>query len=155
MNKVDGVIYSDLAMHAAAEAFSIRHVFGFGTELPEGMASLDDVLAREPGATRSVIQDGRKATIISFDVTGDGFRAVPRTHLSVIAGALALSLESDVPQGATIMSAFAPSSFAGIVSSLAAWLLTGGTLSLHHPFDNEVLEEQLAEQGCDTLVAPA
>ena len=29
-------------------AFSIRHVCGFGTDLPEGMASLDDVLARRP-----------------------------------------------------------------------------------------------------------
>ena len=73
--------------------------------------------------------------MVSFDVTADGFRAVPRTHLSVIAGGLALSLESDVPQGATILSAFAPSSFAGIASSLAIWLLTGGTLVLHHPFD--------------------
>ena len=41
-SKVDGVIYADLAMNAAAEAFSIRHVCGFGTDLPEGMASLDD-----------------------------------------------------------------------------------------------------------------
>src|SRR3954471_20833963 len=40
-SKVDGIVYSDLAMNAAAEAFSIRHVCGFGTDLPEGMASLD------------------------------------------------------------------------------------------------------------------
>ncbi|MFX9108698.1 hypothetical protein ABTN44_19225, partial [Acinetobacter baumannii] len=77
------------------------------------------------------------------------------THLGVIAGGLALSLESDVPQGATIMSAFAPCSFAGIASSLAMWLLTGGTLALHHPFDSEVLERQFNEASCDTLVAPA
>src|SRR5439155_20920327 len=30
-SKIDGVIYSDLAMNAAAEAFSIRHVCGFGS----------------------------------------------------------------------------------------------------------------------------
>jgi hypothetical protein len=155
MDKIDGVIHSDIAMNAAAEVFSIRHVCGFGGPLPEGMAALDEAIAREAQPSRSTIQDGRKAAIISFDVTTDGFRAVPRPHLSLIAGGLAVSMEAGVPQGASIMSAFAPSSFAGIVSSLAAWLLTGGTLSLHHPFDNEVLEEQLAEQGCDTLVAPA
>jgi hypothetical protein len=155
MSKVDGVIYADLAMHAAAEAFSIRNVFGFGGELPEGMASLDEVLAREPGATRSVIQDGRKAAMISFDVTAEGFRPVPRPHFSLIAAGLAISLESDVEQGATIMSAFTPMSFAGLASSLAVWLLSGGTLALHHPFDNEVLEQQINEHHCDVLVAPA
>src|SRR6202021_1060042 len=103
---------------AAAEAFSIRHVCGFGEDLPEGMASLDLAVERPSFTTRAVVQDGRKAAIISFDVTADGFRPVPRTHLSLIAGGLALSLESDVPQGTTLMSAFTPSSLAGLTSSL-------------------------------------
>jgi len=154
-SKIDGVIYSDLAMNAAAEAFSIRHVCGFGNDLPEGMASLDQAMARPSNIVRSIIQDGRKAAIISFDVTSEGFRAVPRTHLSVIAGGLALSLESDVSQPSTLMSAFAPSSFAGLASSLAIWLLSGGTLALHHPFDGDMLERQIRDHGCDTLVAPA
>jgi hypothetical protein len=154
-SRIDGIIYSDLAMHAAAEAFSIRHVCGFGSDLPEGMASLDQAMARPSNTARGIIQDGRKAAIISFDVTSEGFRAVPRTHLSVIAGGLALSLESDVQQGAKMMSAFAPSSFAGLASSLAVWLLSGGTLALHHPFDGDIFEQQIREHDCDTLVAPA
>ena len=154
-SRIDGVVHADLAMNAAAEAFSIRHVCGFGGDLPEGMASLDLALAREPGAGRSIIQDGRKAAIISFDVTPQGFRAVPRTHLGLIAGGLAMSLESDVAQGTTVMSAFAPSSFAGLATSLVTWLLSGGTLVLHHPFDSDVLEQQIREHRCDTLIAPA
>jgi hypothetical protein len=154
-SKVDGISHADLAMNAAAEAFSIRHVFGFGSDLPEGMDSLDLAIKRPSSTVRGVIQDGRKAALISFDVTGDGFRVVPRTHLSLIAGGLALSLESDVEQGATIMGAFAPSSFAGLASSMVVWLLSGGTLALHHPFDADVLEQQIDELGCDTLIAPA
>jgi hypothetical protein len=157
--KIDGVDHADLAMNAAVEAFSIRHVCGFGNDLPEGMASLDVVLdsaaGGETATTRAVIQDGRKAAIISFDVTVDGFRAVPRTHLNLIAGGLGLFLESDVPRGATVMSAFAPSSFAGLASSLLIWLLSGGTLALHHPFDGDVLAQQINDDGCDTLIAPA
>ncbi|HTF77726.1 MAG TPA: class I adenylate-forming enzyme family protein, partial [Bradyrhizobium sp.] len=118
MGRVDGVVHADLAMNAAAESFSIRHVCGFGDDLPEGMASLDLALAGESGTARTVTQDGRRAAIISFDVTADGFRAVPRTHLNLIAGGLALFLEGGVPQGARMMSAFAPSSFAGVTSSL-------------------------------------
>src|ERR1700744_3572046 len=78
MSKVDGVAHSDLAMNAAAEAFSIRHVCGFGGDLPEGMASLDQGLATPSETTRDVRQDGRRVAMISFDVTADGLRAVPR-----------------------------------------------------------------------------
>src|ERR1700728_412089 len=153
--KIDGVSHADLAMNAAAEAFSIRHVCGFGEDLPEGMASLDLALKNGSSSERPVVQDGRKAALISFDVTTDGLRAVPRTHLNLIAGGLAVFLESRLPQGARLMSAFAPSSFAGLTSSLLLWLLSGGTLALHHPFDGDVLEQQINDNGCDTLVAPA
>ena len=154
-SKVDGIDYADLAMNAAAEAFSIRHVCGFGADLPEGMASLDNAILRESQTARAVIQDGRKAALISFDVTSEGFRPVPRAHFSLIAGGLSMSLESDVPQGATILSAFAPMSFAGLAASLVVWLLSSGTLVLHHPFDEDVLEQQINDQACDTLIAPA
>jgi hypothetical protein len=154
MSRIDGVSHADLAMNAAVEAFSIRHVCGFGSDLPEGMACLDDVMANAPAVAPSATQDGHRAAIISFDVTTEGFRAVPRTHLHLIAGGLAVFLESGVPQGATILSAFAPSSFAGLTSSLVIWLLSGGALILHHPFDAEVLEQQIG-QACDVLVAPA
>src|SRR5207253_1205427 len=55
-SRVDGVGYADLAMNAAAEAFSIRHVCGFGNDLPDGMASLDRALANPSSTTRTVIQ---------------------------------------------------------------------------------------------------
>jgi hypothetical protein len=154
-SKIDGVAHGDLAMNAAVEAFSIRHVCGFGDDLPEGMVSLDRVLSDESATTRTVTQDGRRAAMISFDVTADGFCAVPRTHLNLIAGGLAVFLESNVPQGSTMMSAFAPSSFAGLTSSLLIWLLSGGTLALHHPFDGDALEQQINHDSCDTLIAPA
>ena len=154
-SKIDGVNHADLAMNAAAEAFSIRHVCGFGDDLPEGMASLDLALTSGSATTRAVTLDGRRAALISFDVTIDGFRAVPRTHLNLIAGGLAVFLESRMSQGANVMSAFTPSSFAGLTSSLLVWLLSGGTLALHHPFDGDVLERQINDDCCDTLVAPA
>jgi hypothetical protein len=153
--RIDGVVHADLAMNAAAEAFSIRHVCGFGHDLPEGMASLDHAMSSESTTSRAVTQDGRRAAIISFDVTAEGFRAVPRTHLNLIAGGLALSLESDLPQGANVMSAFAPCSFGGLTASLVVWLLSGGTLALHHPFDADLLEQQIQEDSCDVLIAPA
>ena len=57
--KIDGVSHADIAMNAAAECFSIRHVCGFGDDLPEGMASLDRALAR-----RILILDGAMGTMV-------------------------------------------------------------------------------------------
>jgi AMP-binding enzyme len=154
-SRIDGISHADLAMNAAAEAFSIRHVCGFGSDLPEGMVSLDAVMADAPATAPPLTQDARRAAIVSFDVTSDGFRAVARTHLSVIAGGLVAFLESGVPQGATILSTLGPASFANLASALVPWLLSGGALVLHHPFDGEVLERQVNEQACNVLVAPA
>ena len=52
-SKIDGVSHADLAMNAAAEAFSIRHVCGFGDDLPEGMASLDQASGASDATTRA------------------------------------------------------------------------------------------------------
>jgi acyl-CoA synthetase (AMP-forming)/AMP-acid ligase II len=128
MSRIDGVVHADLAMNAAAEAFSIRHVCGFGDDLPEGMASLDRAVRGESATSRSVTQDGRRAAVITFDMTAEGFRPVPRVHFNLIAAGLALFLESGTPLGSTVISAFLPSSFAGLISSLVVWLLSGGTL---------------------------
>ena len=153
---IDGVDHADLAMNAAVEAFSIRYVGGFGDHLPDGMISLDEVMA-EPrvAGPPPAPQDARRAAIISFDVTSGGLRVVPRTHLNLIAAGLAIFLESGLPQGAPVMSAFVPSSFAGIAAGPVTWLLTGGALALHHPFDAEALESQLAAERCAALIAPA
>lgn len=154
-SRIDGVSHADLAMNSAAEAFSIRHVCGFGQDMPEGMASLDAVMEAGSTAPRPATQDARRAAIISFDVTSGGFCAVARTHLGLIAGGLVPFLESGLPQGATILSAQSPSSFASMASALLPWLLSGGALVLHHPFDGDVLQRQVNDFGCDALVAPA
>lgn len=152
---IDGVSHADLAMNAAVEAFSIRHVCGFGDNLPDGMISLDEVIARGERLTFAAPPDARNAALISFDVTPYGMVAVPRTHLNLIAGGLAIFLESGMPQGARMMTTQTLSSFAGMASSLVCWLLSGGSLALHHPFDGDVLETQIADLQCDTLVVPS
>lgn len=151
---IDGVDHADLAMNAAVEAFSIRCVFGFGRDLPEGMIPLD-IHAAPDGAAPLPLPDARRTALISFDVTPEGPRAIPRSHFHLTAGGIAIFLEAGVSPGGTLVSAMHPSSFAGLSSSLVTWLLSGGTLALHHPFDADLLCQQLAEESCTTLIAPA
>ena len=155
VGRIEIVDHGELALHAAVEAFSIRHVFGFGKNLPEGMAPLEIVTSGMNGWLPPAPPDARKPAIISFDVTPEGFRAIPRNHLQLISGGIAIFLEAGLPQGARLLSSIAPCSFAGFVSSVVAWLLSGGSLALHHPADLQVLESQIVDEHHDTLIAPA
>ena len=154
-SRIDGVSHADIAMQAAAEVFSIRHVGAFGDALPEGMVSLDRVLTERSEPLRFPDPDPRRAALITFDVTAEGLRAVPRSEAQTIAGGLAVVLDIDIRQGARIASAVVPASFAGICASLIAALVSGGTLVLHHPFDLDALLAQIDDAHSDVLFAPA
>ena len=154
-SQIDGISHADLIMNAAAESFSIRHVCGFGHNLPEGMVSLDDVLTADFTSPMPAIQDSRRVAIISFDATPDGFRAVPRTHLNLISGGLSVFLEAGFTLNASILSAHLPTTFGGLAASLVTWLLSAGTLVLHHPFDEALLQRQIQTNKCDVLIAPS
>ena len=44
--------------------------------------------------------------------------------------------------------------FGGLAVSVVPWLLCGGTLVLHQPFDASVFAEQCAANRCDTVIVP-
>jgi hypothetical protein len=155
MSRIDGVDHADLAMNAAAEAFSVRQVFSFGDNTPEGSVPLDYITFDEDRTPHLPDRGAERTSLITFDVLPDGLRAVPRTQAQVIAGGLAVMLDADIPAGTRIMSATMPSSFAGICASMVTWLLSGGRLALHHPFETDVLLSQIAHDRCALLVAPA
>ena len=153
--KIDGVNHAEIAMQAAAEVFSIRHVAAFGDRLPEGPTPLDNVLVENREPALFPAPDPRRAALITFDVTSEGIRAVPRSGAQTIAGGLAIVLEGGIKQGARISSAILPASFVGLCTSLIASLVSGGALNLHHPFDLNALLAQISDGHCDTLIAPA
>ena len=153
--RIDGIDHAEIAMNAAAEAFSIRHVGVFGNDVPEGIAALDDI-AFGPNQLRTIAErDPRRANVITFDFTPEGLRVVPRTQMQVIAGGLAIFLETTVLPGTRMLSGVMPSSFAGLCASTVTWLLSGGSLGLHHPFDGETLLSQVVRDRIELLVAPA
>jgi hypothetical protein len=154
-SRIDGIDHAEIAMNAAAEAFSIRHVCAFGSDVPEGIASLDDIVFG-PNQLRTIAErDPRRANVITFDFTPQGLRVVPRTQMQVIAGGLAIFLETSVSPGIRMLSGVMPSSFAGICASTVTWLLSGGSLAFHHPFDGETLLGQVVRERTELLIAPA
>ena len=148
---------SEIAMQVAAELFPIRHICGFGRDLPDGVVPLDDVFNPAPTEFyQPSVRPGSAAAhvaAITFDVTGDGLVPVARSQNELIAGGLAVFREAGIAVNATILSTIPAASFAGIALTLMPWLLAGGTLALHHGFDPAVFAEQSrAHEPCSVVL---
>jgi hypothetical protein len=152
--------YSQCGMRIASEVFSIRYVCAFGQNLPDGVVPFDDLFRVErldpipPPDRERQNNPTAHVALITFDTGPEGIVPVARNHVEMLAGGLGVALEGGVGQDARILSTMAPSSFAGISLTLMPWLLSGGTLSLHHPFDAEVLAQQRRDEKCKTLIVP-
>jgi AMP-binding enzyme len=152
--------HAALAMTIAADVFSIRYVCGFGDSLPDGVVSFSDVFTSEspdPTASENGRSRGNAAAhiaAITFDAGEGGVVPVARSHAELLAGGLAVLLESGMAQDAVIQSAINPASFSGMSLTLVPWLLCGGTLVLHHPFDAPTLARQMREENSAALILP-
>ena len=158
--RVGAFNHCQFAMRVAAEVFSIRYVCGFGPNLPDGIVSLDDLFTAEKLDPIPVLGRERQlnaashVAVVTFDVGAGGLVPVARNHPELLAGGLGVLLEGRLAQESTMLSTIAPSSFAGISMTLLPWLLSGGALVLHQPFDADVLASQIREDRCATLVLP-
>jgi len=150
--------HSEIAMQVAAELFPIRFICGFGRDLPDGVVPLDDVFDHSSlEFFQPSVRPGQAAAhvaVITFDVTSDGLVPVERSHAELIAGGLAAFLEDGLAEDATILSTIPLGSFAGIALTIVPWLLSSGTLALHHGFDPAVFAEQYRAHDMLTVVLP-
>jgi hypothetical protein len=157
--RAGGVAHADIAMHTAAALFPIRHVFGFGLDLPDGVASLDDVLA-SGGADLSatpVRPDAAAAHVaaITFGVDARGATPMARNHIELISGGLAIVLEGGIESDARLLSTVPIGSFAGLALTLMPWLLSGATLHLHHGFEPLTFGAQRDATDFDAMTLPS
>jgi len=154
--RVGGCDHCELAMQAAAEVFSIRHVCGFGAPR-DGLLSLSDLFAAERLDTLPPTERANPAAHLALITWQDGAHGplpVARSHAELIAGGVAVLLEGRIAPNATILATSPLSSFSGLALGVLPWLLSGGTLVLHQPFDPATFATQCAEHGCDNVIVP-
>jgi hypothetical protein len=156
--RIGSVDHCDIAITVATELFQIRHVCGFGADLPDGVVGFDDLYDADhmdlsPPVERPT-NPGAHVAVVTFDVAADGLVPVARSHFELIAAGVGVVLESRLEQDATIMGALTLPSLAGLSMTLMPWLLSGGTLTLHHPFDAEAFARQCRSDRCGTIVVP-
>jgi len=156
--RIGGVDHRELAMTIAAEVFHLRQVCAFGRDL-DGIIGLDDLYdggtpAPLPAIDRP-INPAAHVAVITWDASADGVVPVARSHFELLAAGAAIALESRIEQEAVVVTPLTLSSLAGLALAVPPWLLTGGTLALHHPFDDEVFMRQCRTERCNMVVAPA
>jgi hypothetical protein len=152
--RIGAVEHAHIALAVAVEVTSIRYLCGFGPALPDGFVPLDDVFdADAPIGNAHATSSPCPVAVITFDAARD---PVPfaRSHIELFAGGLAVMMEARLQRRAAILSTILAGSFAGLATAVVPWLLTGGALTLHHPFNPERLADQLESDAVDTVVIP-
>jgi hypothetical protein len=157
--RIGSVSHADIAMQTAVDLFPIRHVCGFGCDLPDGIVPLDDIFTSTdnefPPATTRLGAAAAHVAAVTFGLDGNGLVPVARSHIELVAGGLETFLETDAGSDTPLLSTIPIGSFAGIALTMLPWLLSGGALHLHHGFDPDAFAAQCRELSDGTLMLPA
>lgn len=154
---LEGTDHAMIMREVAAETLSVRHVFAFGADVPDGVYGLDE---SAPGSvpyegTVSPPRPGNPAdhvALITFDASVAPPRPVARSHNHLLASATMVVLAARLGHDATLATTMAPSSLPALASGLAAWLLSGSRLMILSPAD--VMEQRGNFTDATHLVLP-
>lgn len=144
---------------------SIERVWALGQALPDGVEALQAAWAARPAWDAAQLRAHMQAIgLTAHDVltvcwtsgTEAQPKGVPRNHNEWLIVGQSVSDAGDLQPGAHLLIPFPFVNMAGISTSLMAWLLCGGCLHQHHPFDLEVFIAQMRAQPMDySVAAPA
>ena len=158
--RIGAVDHYDLAMHIAAEIFRSAMCAASAATRPTGLSRSTTCSRRTSSIRFHRSKASAPATRARTSRSSPGTwrptascrsRAATR---ELIAGGLALLLEGRLAQDAVLLSTLTTSSFAGLAIAMVPWLLVGGTLALHQPFDPDTFLAQRQTLRCDTVIVP-
>jgi mycobactin salicyl-AMP ligase len=147
---------AEMLRDVAATRRSVRIVLGYGLSLPEGVLSLDNVIgAGRPSSEEFPARTPAGPSLITFTARANA-PLVPllRHEKEVLAqGAMAV-LALSLLRSDTILNAYPPTGPIGLALGFAPWLIGGGTLVQHDPFDSGTFVEQLYDSGATVTALP-
>jgi hypothetical protein len=152
--RVGATDHAHLAMRVAADTLAIRHLCTFGRDVPDGAVGLDDIFTwrTQPSEAAEAGRSAGSLAVTTFALGSAGIMPVVRSHTELIAGGLAVVIATRLNAKATILGALLTASFAGLATVILPWLICGGTLMLHQPFDAEGLAAQA--NHCHLVIVP-
>lgn len=132
-----------------------------GDDLPDGVVALDPLLL-EPKDTAALRAELDVHPVNANDIftvcwtsgTEADPKGVPRSHNHWIAPAWAPIDGARLPRGCTVLCPFPMVNLSGIGAMMTVWILTGGKMALHHPFNLPLYLQQIAVERAEFPVAP-
>lgn len=167
------IVATRVGQHACAEHWlshkdqlaGLSQVWALGTEVPAGALDLRAALAAtSPWDSARLRAHMRDIALTAHDVlticwtsgTEARSKGVPRNHNEWLIIGQSVIDAGQLARGTQMVIPFPFVNMAGVSTSLMAWLMTGGALHQHHPFDLDVFIQQLRENPIDySVAAPA
>ncbi|MEZ5957040.1 MAG: class I adenylate-forming enzyme family protein [Hyphomonadaceae bacterium] len=140
----------------------LQHVFVLGDAV-EGATQIEPLLNRVKQSELAAAQRAEQEANISADdilticwTSGTEARpkGVPRSHNEWIIMGEGVVHAGDMEDGDHLLNPFPMVNMAGISTSFVSWLLVGGKLVQHQPFDLQVFLKQIRDEKIDYTVAP-
>ncbi|WP_426040447.1 class I adenylate-forming enzyme family protein [Brevundimonas sp. TWP2-3-4b1] len=142
---------------------TLKTVFVLGETCPAGALDLeplmDGVTGKQHRAAQKAARDARITADDIFTIcwtsgTEAQPKGVPRSHNEWIIMGAGVIDAADLEPGARLLNPFPMVNMAGISTAFVGWLLLGGVLIQHQPFDLPILLRQIREERIDYTVAP-
>ncbi len=155
--------HAEMMLAVQTGAAALNTVLVVGGHAPDGSIDLD---ARAAGLDEAEIEAGRAAaraanicaddivTICWTSGTEAEPKGVPRSHNEWIIMGAGVTDAADLQPGAVLLNPFPMVNMAGISTSFVSWLLLGGVLVQHQPFDLQIFLQQVRDEKIDYTVAP-
>ena len=155
--------HAQMMLAVQTGAAALNTVLVVGGHAPDGTIDLD---ARAAGLDEVEIEAGRAAahaanicaddivTICWTSGTEAEPKGVPRSHNEWIIMGAGVTDAADLKPGAVLLNPFPMVNMAGISTSFVSWLLLGGVLVQHQPFDLQIFLQQVRDEKIDYTVAP-
>ncbi|NLE11384.1 MAG: acyl--CoA ligase [Actinobacteria bacterium] len=139
----------------------ITTIIATGGDLPDDVVALDSLLL-EPQDTAALVAELERNPVSANDIftvcwtsgTEADPKGVPRSHNHWMVPAWAPIDAARLPQACVVLCPFPMVNLSGIGAMMTVWILTGGKLAMHHPFNLPVYMQQIAVERAQFPVAP-
>jgi len=148
---------AEILRDVAATRLSVRFVLGFGRDLPDGVASLDDVIAAGH-FSRDTLKPRSHAgpSLVTFTArAGEPLVPLFRQEDEILAQGAMTVLALTLDRSDVILNPYPLTGPVGMALGLAPWLIAGAALVQHHPFDYGMFVQQCLTAGATVTALPS
>jgi acyl-CoA synthetase (AMP-forming)/AMP-acid ligase II len=161
-NRIGKHAHGEMLVRVKRTQPKLQHAFVLGDAV-EGAIQIDPLLAKVKQSELAAAQRAEQEAAVSADDifticwtsgTEAQPKGVPRSHNEWIIMGEGVVHAGDIEDGDHLLNPFPMVNMAGISTSFVSWLLVGGKLVQHQPFDLQAFLGQIRDEKIDYTVAP-